>query len=105
MGMTNEQIITELGFDGASDEVKQRMIDNTREIVEMRVTSILGELMTDEQSDEFQRLVDAGDDQAVWNWLRDTIVGVDVSEVYESALQDYLDDFKRRQAETMAELQ
>lgn len=104
MGMTNEQIITELGFDGASDDVKQQMIDNTREIVEMRVVSMLGEFMTDEQSDEFQHIVDAGNDQAVWDWLREKIVGVDVSEVYESTLQDYLDDFKRRQSETMAQL-
>lgn len=104
MGMTNEQIITEIDFDDASDEEKQQMVDNTRQIVEMRVVSILGELMTDEQSDEFQKLVDAGDNQAIWDWLRDTIVGVDVSEVYEAALRDYLDDFKRRQAETMAKL-
>lgn len=104
MGMTNEQIISAIGFDGATDEVKQGMVDKIRQVVEMRTVSILGELMTDEQSDEFQRLTESGNDQAVWDWLRDSIVGTDVSEVYEGALQDYLDEFNKRQAETMAKL-
>ena len=50
MGMTNEQIITEIGFDGATDEVKEQMIDSIRQIVEMRVIGILGDLMSDEQA-------------------------------------------------------
>lgn len=95
--MTNEQIITEIDFDGATDEVKQDVVNSIRQIVEMRMLGLMGDMMTDEQSDTFQEIVDSGNDQAVWDWLRETIVGVDVSELYETTLQGYLAEFKAKQ--------
>ncbi len=97
--MTNEQIITELHLEDAPDDLKERIIENTRGIVELRVIGIVTDMMTDEQSTEFQTLEAAGDDGAVWAWLRTNVVGVDVSEVYEAALKDYLEEFNAQQAQ------
>ncbi len=95
--MTDEQIITALDIADGTDELKQQIVENTRSVVEMRVIGILGEMMSEEQLDEFQQIEAAGDDAAVWDWLRTKVVGVDVSEVYEAALQDYIDEFTARQ--------
>ena len=95
--MTDEQIIEALDIADGSDELKKQVVGNTRDIVELRVIAILSELMTEEQSDEFQALVDTGDNQAVWDWLRTEVAGADVREVYEAALLDYIEEFKARQ--------
>ncbi len=95
--MTDEQIIAELDLADASEDLKQRTVSNTRHIVEMRVIGTVTEIMSEDQADEFQALVEAGDNDAVWAWLRDSVVGVDVSQVYEAALKDYIEEFKARQ--------
>lgn len=94
--MTDEQIIEALDIKDASAEVQQQMVGNTRHVVELRVIGVVTSLMNDQQSDEFQQLVEQGDDQRVWDWLRNDVVGVDVGEVYDAALQDYLEEFKQR---------
>lgn len=92
--MTNEQIIEELGFTNADQEMKDRVVENVRTIVELRAVGIIGELMTEEQEKTFAELQDRGDDQAIWNWLKSDIAGVDVSEIYEAALRDYIEQRK-----------
>lgn len=92
--MTNEQIIEELGFTNADQEMKDRVVENVRTIVELRAIGIISELMTDEQAKTFAELQQQGDDSAIWDWLKSDIVGVDVSEVYEAALNDYIEQRK-----------
>ncbi|HRN97399.1 MAG TPA: hypothetical protein PLZ58_03085 [Candidatus Saccharibacteria bacterium] len=92
--MTNEQIIEELGFTNADQEMKDRVVENVRTIVELRAVGIIGELMTEEQEKTFAELQDRGDDQAIWDWLKSDIAGVDVSEIYEAALRDYIEQRK-----------
>lgn len=96
--MTDEQIITELEFDTANDEVKRSLVDNVRATVDIRVGAVVSELLTDEQQAEFERLQAAGDTQAVWEWLRASVVGVDMREIYESTLLTYLDEVKEQQS-------
>jgi hypothetical protein len=90
--MTDEDIIAALEFEDASDDVKQRAVDSVRAVVDIRVGGLIGEYLTDEQSAEFERLQQAGDDQAVWSWLRSEVTQVDMSEVYEATLQSYLEE-------------
>lgn len=95
--MTNEEIITALGFDTATEEMKERVVENTRTIVELRVIGVVSELINDDQKDAFDAIRNSGDNQAMWDWLRDEVVGADVREVYEATLQDYIDDYKRKE--------
>lgn len=96
--MTDEQIISALGFDEADEEMKARVVENARTIVELRVINVVSDLITDEQKPHFEALLSAGDTAAVWTWLREEVVGVDVSEVYAATLSDYIDDYLKRQA-------
>lgn len=92
--MTNEQILEELGFADADQEMKDRVVENARTIVELRVIGVITELMTDEQEAQFNELQAKGDNQAIWDWLKNDITGVDVSEVYEATLKDYIEQRK-----------
>lgn len=92
--MSNEEILQELGFEGADQAMKDRVIENVRTSVELRVIGIVSELITDDQEAEFEALQARGDSNAVWEWLRTQVVGVDVHDVYEAALRDYIDERK-----------
>jgi hypothetical protein len=96
--MTDEQIISALGFDEADDEMKARVVENARTIVELRVINVVSNLITGEQEPRFQELIAAGDNAAVWAWLREEVAGVDVSEIYAATLGDYIEEYLQRQA-------
>lgn len=96
--MTDEQIISALGFDEADEEMKARVVENARTIVELRVINVVSDLIAEEQKPQFEQLISAGDTAAVWAWLREEVVGADVSQVYEATLKDYIDDYLKRQA-------
>jgi hypothetical protein len=96
--MTDEQIITAIGFDDASDELKKQVLESIRLAVDIRVGAIVGEYLTPEQSEEFDRLQQAGDDETIWKWLREEVMGVDMREVYEATLQSYLEEMQEKVA-------
>lgn len=90
--MTDEQIIEALGIGAASEEVQRSTVEGIRHVVELRVIGTVTNLMNDEQAAQFAELQAAGDNSAVWDWLRNDLVGVDMKEVYEAILKDYLDE-------------
>lgn len=92
--MTDEQIISELGFSTADASMQQSVVENVRAIVDARVVGLVSEKMTDEQLVEFERLQATAEDAAVWEWLKTNVVGVDVSQVYEGILEDYIAEKK-----------
>jgi hypothetical protein len=93
--MTDEQIIEALGFEEAAEDIKKRAVDSVRSVVEIRSGAVVEEYLDDEQGAELERLKQAGDDEAVWSWLRG-ILGADMSEVYEATLISYLEEIKQR---------
>jgi|GEM_PF-1437356 len=101
--MSNEEILQELGFGRADQAMKDRVIENVRTLVELRVIGIVSELMTDDQEAEFETLQAQGDSNAVWEWLRTQVAGVDIHDVYEAALRDYIDERKVNAAEVPQE--
>ena len=91
--MTDGQVIEALGFNNASDQVKQRVIDSARETVEMRLMSLVSEMMDDNQSAEFQRITESGDNEAGWEYLKREVIKGDMTELYEATMKDYIDQF------------
>lgn len=97
--MTDEQILEAVGFGDDTNEVRRaEVVTSIRTTVELRLIGIIGELIGDERQDEFDAVQKAGDPQAVWEWLRSNVTdGVDVSELYAAALQDYIDEYLANQ--------
>lgn len=96
--MTDEQIIQEVGFEQASDQIKQSAVDAIRATVDIRVGALIGELLTDEQADRLEELHQLEDKSQYWDFLRTEVAQTDMREVYEATLQSYLEEVKKQQA-------
>jgi hypothetical protein len=98
--MTDDEILERLGLTDVSDTgVRREAIDNVRTIIELRVIGLVSDMIDDDNRAEFERLRESDDTGAVWNWLQSDVLGVDVSEVYEAALRDYLADIETNKFE------
>lgn len=87
--MTDEQIIEKLGLTDVDDASREVLVGQVRSVVEMRLIGVVSELLSDEQLDEFKKLQDAGDNDAVWKWLDETLT-VSVDELRQAVMTDYL---------------
>jgi hypothetical protein len=95
--MTDEEIIAAIGFEAATDDVQKRAVDSIRRTVELQIIGMLGDMITDEQEPKFNELMASGDNQAIWDWLKTDVVGVDTRELYEATLQEYLRKYKENE--------
>ena len=86
--MTHEQIFEQLGVTGASDEVKQSILHNLVGAAEIQFASVGDELLTEEQDEELNKLVDAhdGDPSVVGEWLKTYIP--EAGQLYQAILED-----------------
>lgn len=94
--MTDDEILIEVGFEDAPPHAKAKMVENIKEVVEMRVMHLADALMTPTLVAEFDRLVAGGDDAAVWRFFSERVFQADLDEVRDAAMLDYLDEFNRR---------
>lgn len=90
--MTDEQIIEALHIASAPAELQKMMVANTRKTVGLRTAGLIEGMLSAEQQAAYEQLQAAGNDQAVWDWLRSDVVGADVSEVYEATMRTYIDE-------------
>lgn len=65
----DRRLLAELGLDALGDDVSNLMLKHIYDHLEERVGMTLAEQMTDEQLDEFERLVDDDDREAAGAWL------------------------------------
>ena len=92
--MTDEQIIEALRATTAPEAMQQMMVANARKVVGLRAATAIEEMLTPEQQSVYEQFQGEGNDQAIWDWLRSEVVGVDVSEVYEATLKTYLEELE-----------
>lgn len=92
--MTHEQIFEQLGITGASDEVKQSILHNLVGAVEIQFASVSDELLTEEQDEELNRLVDAhdGDFAVISEWLKTHVP--EAGRLYQAVLEDEITRLK-----------
>ena len=92
--MTHEQIFEQLGITGASDEVKQSTLHNLIGAVEIQFASVSDELLTEEQDEELNRLVDVhdGDPTVVSEWLKTHVP--EAGRLYQAILEDEITRLK-----------
>lgn len=85
-------LLEEVGLSSLPDDEKERLLVHLRESLEMRVGTKLASAMSDEQLNEFESLAQAGDDMAVFNWLRENFPH------YREVVEDELDLLKKELA-------
>lgn len=87
--MTDEQIIEKLGLTDVDDASREVLVAQVNAVVELRLISVVTDLLSDELLQQFTALQEAGDNDAVWKWLNDTLT-VNVDELRQAVLTDYL---------------
>lgn len=90
--MTQDHIYEQLGLSSASDEAKQNIIENIVATTELRFADIIDDVLSEEQAEEFSRVVDGGNVENNVNWLRENVA--EAAQLYEAVLTDVVDDIK-----------
>jgi hypothetical protein len=92
--MTRDQIYEALGVIGASEAVKQQIIENIVTTVELRFAGIIDDLLDDEQLGRFESIVGQhGDDlDAITGWLQTNVPKA--AELYLAVLNDHVDELR-----------
>lgn len=93
--MTDEQIIEKIGMQDASDASKQSMLDTIKGTVELRLMNTIGAVLTEDQVKQLEDMQNAGKNrEEMFGWLGEQLA--DLNEMYDSALESYLDEFVER---------
>lgn len=90
--MKDQEILQELGLENAEESLKESALSSINTVVELRVSGLIQDLMTEDQRKEFTKKSETEDKGTVMKWISSEIVNVD--EMYEAALRDYLDEKK-----------
>lgn len=69
MFQLDDKFLQDLGLGSMPDDQKQAFLQHLYEELELRVGTRLSEGMTDEQLSEFEKLIDANNQQGALNWL------------------------------------
>lgn len=85
--MTVEEILKKLGLENASEKLKQETIADVVQVVEGRVLSMVEDVMTPEQTREFESLTPDNPDEAIL-WLKNNIP--DADSLYTATMRDYV---------------
>lgn len=101
--MTEQEIIEALGIDGVDQSIKDSLLQNIYVVVELRVMSVLGEVITDEQMDYLEQMEKDGvtKDEMLW-WLGENVASA--HEAIEAMTRDYVEEMRRKMNNIQASL-
>lgn len=95
-------ILKELGSEGMTEEAKQEMLDDIAESVQNYFIAFCYQKLSEEDKDQLEQLIDAGDEAAQDSFLTAKIANQ--SEVMQQAVDQAVKDIRDSQAELDAEL-
>ena len=90
--MQQDEIYEKLGISGARSAIKQQVIQNIVQTVELRFIGLVDDLLDEDQVRQLDSVVESsGDDSsAVTDWLKENIP--QAVEIYEATLRDHVDE-------------
>lgn len=86
--MTDEQILEKLGLTNVDDASREILIGQVNSVVEMRLMTLVQELLSEEQLLHVNDLQEAGNTDAAWQYLNTELTNID--ELRQGILLDYL---------------
>lgn len=91
--MTQEDIFIKLGITNATDVMKQEVLRGLIEKVDLLFANIVDDLLSDDQKEELESIVDqASDPSEVVQWLQENVPKA--AELYDAILRDEVDILK-----------
>lgn len=93
--MTDQQIVEKIGLADADEALKTATVQRVRAIVETRVMAMLADLLDEDKVDQLNNMEQAGvPAEEMFAWIG--AQSVNVNELYEAALDDYINEFNER---------
>lgn len=93
--MTNEEIFEKLGIANATDADKEACLHNIDLVVELRVMSMMNQLLSDDETDRIAEMEKNGSskDDILW-WLGENVASV--HELMDATKRDYVDELANK---------
>lgn len=79
--------------------IKDEAVDNVKAVVELRLVGSLDDMLSDEQKKHFET-IKQGDPEQAKTWVGEQL-GVNLEDLYDSLLQDYLQEAKSKVDKTL----
>lgn len=92
MTYSKEQLIVDLGLQNMSEEFQNKMVALVYSTLNLRMSMVMADKLSDEQLDHFNQLVQMNDEAAA-AWLETTVPNY--AEVMEAELQTVLAEIKQ----------
>lgn len=94
--MTDETILEKIGMQNADDATKQATLDIIKDTVEIRLMSIVSDLVSEEQVNHLEEMEKNGESRdAMFSYLSEQLTNLE--ELYNGALGDYIEEFIAKQ--------
>lgn len=96
--MTEQEIIEALGITEADQATKDSILQKIYVVVELRVMSVLSEIITDEQMNHLEQMEKDGatKDDMLW-WLGENVASA--HEAIDAMTRDYIEEMKRKMSD------
>ena len=93
--MTDDEVFTVLGIGDASDDDKAGCLHNINMVVNLRVLSMMNDLLTDEEVEHVEQMERNGStqDDILW-WLGENVASV--HELYGATRRDYVTELSQK---------
>lgn len=88
----NDSLIKDLGLNDLPEKDRNEMVANLAEALQNRITTRVMDTLSDEEKKELDKIVEAGDDKKVGEYLKDRIPGLSFIEQ---------DEYERFRAEVL----
>jgi hypothetical protein len=85
----DEELLTELGLDGFTDEDKDAALQRILQALELRMGLRMAQIVDEAQLSEFQRLSEKDDKEAIAGWLKEYMPN------YQEIAKEELDKIKQ----------
>ncbi len=92
--MTKDEIIKELGIEGASEEAKQDTLESVISLVEVQFGALVEGLLSDEELEELGHLFDQYRLEEVPGWIKEHVPKAE--EIYEAVTKEVVATLKQR---------
>jgi len=90
--MNDKQILEALDLEGLDSKLQEQALQSINNIVEMRVSGLIEDMMTKEQAGEFAERSETEDKDTVMKWISEEVT--DVGELHDAVLKDYIEERK-----------
>lgn len=99
----DNNLLTQLGLGDLSQDDKDSLLEHLYDQLELRVGTVIAKQLSDEQLTEFEKLIDANQQEQALQWLQSNYPGY--KQVVEAELKKLTDELKNNRDKILEQAQ